>query len=532
MKQTTWADCYDDRWTGFIVPASFAHPAKYSKALIERIYDHMLWKGWLVKGAVVGDCFGGVATGGLIAAYRGLEWVGVELEGRFCNLALDNFLLHSPKWCHCDNKNSQVHSVWLELRKKYQGDKPYAPTEVGAVLRKGMQEHLSFQGKSLDQGSTGKADGPNSVEQRCSVVRSNEEKTVCAGEQRKPCDGEERELGRRALRESERLCGDSTKRKAKTGACSLDGNAPGQADDSRRGGSPSQSKQNRQSPFQSSSNDSGGTYEASRDGGRQHPKEEKTCSDCGGLRIPLPVIVQGDSRKFHEIVREVCGVVTSPPYADSIDRPSGIDPDKVKKPGGPNGNTFHDIYGESSGQIGRLKEGALEAVVTSPPWESNCEGGVKGSRLKNAPTEGKGHYASPAAREAQMERDEQKTYGESPGQIGKDSGETYWIAMKSVYSSCFLAIKPGGFIGVVVKDYVKNKQVVPLCDDTARLLEHCGFVVVERVHAMLVKKTSHDDLFNGATTQTKSRKSFFRRLAEAKGSPEINFEQVIFAQKL
>lgn len=90
----------------------------------------------------------------------------------------------------------------------------------------------------------------------------------------------------------------------------------------------------------------------------------------------------------------------------------------------------------------------------------------------------------------------------------------------------------GGVLAVVVKDYVAKGKRVPLCDDTARLLEHCGFVVIERIHAMLVSETTHGDLFNGETTKKTSRKSFFRRLAEANGSPEINFEEVIVAQKL
>jgi DNA modification methylase len=103
--------------------------------------------------------------------------------------------------------------------------------------------------------------------------------------------------------------------------------------------------------------------------------------------------------------------------------------------------------------------------------------------------------------------------------------------MAQVYASCFQAIKPGGVIVVVVKDYVKKGKRVPLCDDTVRLLEHTGFTMVERIHAMLVKETRHADLFNGHTTSKVSRKSFFRRLAESKGSPEINFEEVLIARK-
>ncbi len=125
----------------------------------------------------------------------------------------------------------------------------------------------------------------------------------------------------------------------------------------------------------------------------------------------------------------------------------------------------------------------------------------------------------------------EEPYGTTHGQIGIASAETYWSAMSLVYRSCFLAIKPGGVIVLVLKDYVKKGNRVPLCDDTCRLIEHCGFEVIERIHAMLTSSTTHGDLFNGHTVTTKSRKSFFRRLAERKGSPEINYEEVIIARR-
>jgi hypothetical protein len=47
---------------------------------------------------------------------------------------------------------------------------------------------------------------------------------------------------------------------------------------------------------------------------------------------------------------------------------------------------------------------------------------------------------------------------------------------------------------------------------------------------MLVKETNHAGLF-GTITEKKERKSFFRRLAEKKGSPEINYEVVLCTRK-
>lgn len=400
---TEWNDCYGDSWKGIITPESFAHPAKYSKALIERIFDHCLERGWLERGDLVGDPFGGVGNGGIAAAYRGLRWVGLELESRFVGFAKGNFEMHEDKW---------------------------------------------------------------------------------------------RTMG-----------------------------------------------------------------------------------------LPLPVILQGDSRKFHEALIGAGAVVTSPPYVDSMRglEHNGIDVDKL------NANNHHagkssmassrEIYGKSDGQIARMPAGNVSAVVTSPHY-AHIAAGAGGINTKPAKHDGQqsgrngksasqdtnqrygdapgqiaglpegevdcvvtsppygetlDHGGGPDTKQDYIQGGKslmgiKEGYGDSPAQI-RGSGETYWQAMAQVYASCYLAIRPGGIIAVVVKDYVSKKKRVTLCDDTALLLEHCGFEIVERVHAMLTKETRHSDLFTGETVTTKSRKSFFRRLAEKKGSPPIDFEEVIFCRR-
>jgi len=52
-----------------------------------------------------------------------------------------------------------------------------------------------------------------------------------------------------------------------------------------------------------------------------------------------------------------------------------------------------------------------------------------------------------------------------------------------VYASVFTALHPGGVMALVVKDYVSKGKRVPLCDDTLKLLNRCGFVTIERVRA-------------------------------------------------
>jgi hypothetical protein len=81
-----WRGCYGEGWQGLIVPEAFAHPAKFSRALIQRIYEHVVAEGWAKPGDVVVDPFAGVALGALDAQRLGLNYVGVELEQRFVDL--------------------------------------------------------------------------------------------------------------------------------------------------------------------------------------------------------------------------------------------------------------------------------------------------------------------------------------------------------------------------------------------------------------------------------------------------------------
>ena len=106
--------------------------------------------------------------------------------------------------------------------------------------------------------------------------------------------------------------------------------------------------------------------------------------------------------------------------------------------------------------------------------------------------------------------------------------------MSKVYASVHAALRPGGILCCVIKDYVRAGQRVPLCDQTLALLRHVGFTPVERVHAMLVKETRTPGLFS-EVIKTVARKSFFRRLFEAKLPPDsdcrIDWEVVLFVRK-
>ena len=209
--------------------------------------------------------------------------------------------------------------------------------------------------------------------------------------------------------------------------------------------------------------------------------------------------------------------VSSPPYADAVNG-TGEGPGARHDPIHHNGdNSFKASsdsgYGSTPGNVGNMRDGGFEGVVSSPPFEStvNHDGG-KADYL-----EAKNLYSN---------------YGEHPANIGNDTGETFWAASRAIVEQTYAALRPGGYAAWVCKDFVRKGQRVPFSDQWQQLCAACGFEPVERIAAMLVDDHGDQlDIFGGATARLKERKSFFRRLAEKKGSPRIDHEDVIIMRK-
>src|SRR3990167_7959423 len=124
IEADQWENCYDQGWQGEITPESFSHPAKFSRALIRRIYEHAFEEGWLVSGvSTVLDPFAGVALGALDAMWNGLNWIGVELEPKFTALGLLNIMLWERKYGSKEGFGTAriIQGDSRELRKMIQG---------------------------------------------------------------------------------------------------------------------------------------------------------------------------------------------------------------------------------------------------------------------------------------------------------------------------------------------------------------------------------------------------------------------------
>ena len=233
---------------------------------------------------------------------------------------------------------------------------------------------------------------------------------------------------------------------------------------------------------------------------------------------PLPVMLQGDSRKLCGVLADAC--VSSPPFLSGID--SDVRGEKLLVEASKAHRHKRRIkdgsakdYGQTPGQLGSMPSGSLDAAVSSPPYEGSLDCG---------PNE--------CTRLADLKGQAVKYSTMGTVNIGNATGKTFWTAARDILLQCHQLLKPGGMTAWIVKDYCRDGKRVAFCDDWARLLEHCGFTVELRVRAMLTKETVEAGLFGTMKTK-KERKSFFRRLYERK-LPEgderrIDHEEVIFA---
>ena len=499
MKVSTWQNCYDNQWSGLIVSEAFSHPAKFSPGLIQKIYSYGIERGWFAAGDVIGDPFGGIGGGGIFAAYARLKWVGVEIEEKFINLCHENFMLHADIW--------KAHGYPIPIY--LQGDSRRFSEIVGGLAGIITSPPYVDQGvcdrNGIDESKLGKH-GPNSQALAGGYGKSN---------------GQIGQL--------------------KAGDLKAIVTSP---------------------PYIS---------------GGHHPDQTGAW---GGKSQSVDRDVSGYGNESGQIGKlkpgELSAVVTSPPYADSVNAKShGIDWTKAdpeqtgnrkRGPGCKHEETFRSqlTYSDNPANIGKLS-----AVVTSPPFTQDqpCAsqtkvknqgyealkspkkrhipadpgniGNLKMDSIVTSPpySEGIGHkmkIGGPASDNHPERVEMQRRYTESmssENNIGKENGETYWQAMAQVYTECWKALKPGGYLIVVVKAYVKNKKRVPLPQQTLKLLIHLGFEPIERIKAMLTKETIQGGLFGEDIVNRKERKSFFRRLAESKGSPRIDFEEVLVVRK-
>jgi len=247
--------------------------------------------------------------------------------------------------------------------------------------------------------------------------------------------------------------------------------------------------------------------------------------------------VCGDARRLSELLKEVDVVLTSPPYAETISSSAG-GKCTLKRVGISTRN-----YSEKKENIGNLPLGKVDAVITSPPFSGNTTNkrdsdeklrphrsyrlcGVHGDakeQIGNLPhgnavisklpfdavitsppyedaMSGKRHTLN-TERQRKIFAEKRWTtrYGDGKNlpagfseyqeNIGDLKKETYLEAMQKVYGEMWRVLKLGGLCIIVIKPFIRNKQVVDLPYQTWLFLDKVGFKLVKLFKLRLEQET-------------------------------------------
>jgi len=557
---------YGEGWGDRLCPEAFAHPAKCRPAVARAIFEHALKTGWWKKGEVLLDVFAGVGGFLLAGAWAGLQMVGVELERHFWQMA---------GGCDCAGV-TKAH--WVRYHARGQADKltyrdghDVCPTCRGLAYKRdsgiipcsephryggnvGLHERvwgpecprpvilcgdsrnlaallgaaagLAEKGKDAGCGrgkgvwdAYGATSGnlgnlrPGSVEGAVSSPPFGSTE-VMTGESKGFHSYDANEAMNRCKRDY--IAQDSPGNLAALpmGAGINTDSMPYPDFDGRLRGiacSPPYA-QSLQNPGGSRTPNAPEGFKLGRStaGVVSSPPYAAITPGQGGLNTLPPREGSNDQTGRAKGPSQIGGLVTSSPYSNALTRGDSV-PDtansaRMKEMGG------RMAYGKAEGQLGEMEAGDLDGIATSPPFEDN---------LNNAsmapPHDTTGNFRS--------------DYGSDAGQLGNGRGETFWQAARDIVFQCAQVLRPGAVTAWVCKDFVRSKKRVEFCNDWCRLLEACGFEVFERWKMWQISEAVQPDLFGGSAP-VKSQKGFFRRLAESKGSPRIDFEETIWARRL
>ena len=202
---------------------------------------------------------------------------------------------------------------------------------------------------------------------------------------------------------------------------------------------------------------------------KQMPQLGYAMGDCA--------IVQGDARNLEGLFDSV---ITSPPYAEAETR------DRSSYQGGRVMAQMDYSYLKSKTEnpfnIGNLKYGEIDAVVTSPPYEGSLSEPVDRKHYIDQTKWADGRKIAPPNSQVHQ------TYPSgSENNIGNLKSDSYLEAMLQVYGQCYKVLRDGGVMVLVTKDFIRDQKRIDLTGDTIKLCEEAGFSFVERHYRKLTQ---------------------------------------------
>lgn len=499
MNQTIWHGCYDGNWNGLITPESFLHPAKMANGLTERIFDYAFAKGWLKPGDTVVDPFGGIGSTAIIGASRGIRVVCCELEQRFVDLAKRNFELHRRTWEACGDPLPVI----------VQGDSRRLCEVLGPLLADCVVGSPPFQDDlaKVSKRGIGSAEyGTGTMTKEVRLAWANLDHEAFGGYLR-----ERRESLGLSKAEVDRRIGTNTAYSFYEG---------------RLG-----SKDQWRIPMPS-------TYRKIKEVLQLDDRFDSVLLDTKIVEYERRAMKMGHTEADYGVTDGQLGamptgsvdaVVGSPPFSSSQQSRDGDftmeSTDVNPTPRRLDTRTYFPAGQDSEGNLAAMKPGEVaDAIVSSPPYEGSE--GTPSIGSVNKDDWGKD------GRDICKRRGLTACYGETDGQIGHTTGDTFWSAARAIVQQCYQILKPGGICIWVVKSFVRAGAIVDFPGDWRKLCEAVGFEFVEEIHASLVKEDSHPGLFGDPVVKRTERKGFFRRLHQKKYPHlAIDWEVVLCVKK-
>ena len=271
----------------------------------------------------------------------------------------------------------------------------------------------------------------------------------------------------------------------------------------------------------------------------------------GWPNLGMATIIQGDSRKivaelwfqeFKDVIEGANLILSSPPYADwhGDDKRFGI----LRHKDGCKCNFCKKNKGNmgfNQGYQDVIEKADL--VVSSPPFSKQAPTiKMDDEHIRQLVERTNKRYGRTKITfegvKKNIEDSQTKIgdYGHTPGNlanlkegnIGNTSGDTFWVASKIIVQQCYDLLKPQGHTIWVCKDYIKGGRRIPFSQRWATLCESVGFELIHWHKASLIKEFGTQiTTMNGDEKIQTEKKSFFRRLAEKKGSPRIDEEDIL-----
>ena len=270
--------------------------------------------------------------------------------------------------------------------------------------------------------------------------------------------------------------------------------------------------------------------------------EAKNLVEKSGAAKGKITIIQGDARELTKLLHAVDSVITSPPYSKSLANENPKRPRNYwKTSGGYQGGSGTETYGENPKNIGNLPYNGVDSIITSPPYSEGQFDYKHGIKLENFSPNMKGRKAFIEKWKMEYSKDNITTlkhgdigaviasppyegslegttrhtrggiasrdpalaqtgsyatalsfgatidYSPNKNNIGNMKKETYLEAMFKVYSEMYSVLRPSGKAIIVVKPFIRNKQVVDLPWQTWLLLQKVGFKLTGVLKSRLEK---------------------------------------------